>query len=185
MCLGSILSVIFIGTDVGHALLIFQTSPLHVRIDGSLETVRPLLPPEGQCFQNIQNRRSGACGTVPGVRRRSRSTFQDGKLGPTEITFCSSPKIILRIVLTLILMQEEMAHICLWGNASDLSFSLQGDANVLQETHHRTDANKNILVVGVLDRHPANLAFYVLERFSFRVGFNFKINSGTDRYYSR
>lgn len=78
-----------------------------------------------------------------------------------------------------------MAHICLWGNASDLSFSLQGNANVLQEKHHRTDANKNILVVGVLDRHPANLAFYVSERFSFRVGFNFKINSGTDRYYSR
>jgi len=42
-----------------------------------------------------------------------------------------------------------MAHICLWGNASDLSFSLQGDANVLQEKHHRTDAHKNILVVGV------------------------------------
>ena len=78
-----------------------------------------------------------------------------------------------------------MAHICLWGNASDLSFSLQGEANVLQEKHHRTDANKNILVVGLLDRHSANLAFYVLERFSFRVGFNFKINSGTDRYYSR
>ena len=40
-----------------------------------------------------------------------------------------------------------MAHICLWGNASDLSFSLQGDAMVLQEKHHRTNANKNILVV--------------------------------------
>jgi hypothetical protein len=40
-----------------------------------------------------------------------------------------------------------MAHICLWGNASDLSFSLQGDANTLQEKHHRTNANKNILVV--------------------------------------
>ena len=40
-----------------------------------------------------------------------------------------------------------MAHICLWGNASDLSFSLQGDAMILQEKHHRTDANKNILVV--------------------------------------
>jgi hypothetical protein len=51
-------------------------------------------------------------------------------------------------VLTLFPVQEEMAHICLWGNASDLSFSLQGDANVLQEKHHRTDANKNILVVG-------------------------------------
>ena len=49
-----------------------------------------------------------------------------------------------------------MAHICLWGNASDLSFSLQGDANVLQEKHHRTDANKNILVVGPF-RYGANL----------------------------
>jgi len=43
--------------------------------------------------------------------------------------------------------QEEMAHICLWGNASDLSFSLQGDASTLQEKHLRADANKNILVV--------------------------------------
>jgi hypothetical protein len=40
-----------------------------------------------------------------------------------------------------------MAHICLWGNASDLSFSLQGEASSLQENHLRTDANKNILVV--------------------------------------
>ena len=40
-----------------------------------------------------------------------------------------------------------MALICLWGNASDLSFSLQGDASNLQEKHLRADANKNILVV--------------------------------------
>jgi hypothetical protein len=40
-----------------------------------------------------------------------------------------------------------MVHICLWGNASDLSFALQGDASTLQEKHHRADANKNILVV--------------------------------------
>ena len=59
-------------------------------------------------------------------------------------------------MLTLFPVQEEMAHICLWGNASDLSFSLQGDANVLQEQHHRTDANKNILVVGPF-RYAANL----------------------------
>ena len=37
--------------------------------------------------------------------------------------------------------QEEMARICLWGNASDLSFALQGDIK------HRTDANRNVLVV--------------------------------------
>jgi hypothetical protein len=54
------------------------------------------------------------------------------------------------------LLFEEMAHICLWGNASDLSFSLQGDASVLQERHHRTDANKNILVVDPF-RYGANL----------------------------
>jgi hypothetical protein len=40
-----------------------------------------------------------------------------------------------------------MAHICLWGNASDLSFSLQGDASTLQEKHLRADAKNNILVV--------------------------------------
>jgi hypothetical protein len=40
-----------------------------------------------------------------------------------------------------------MAQICLWGNASDLSFALQGDVNVLQGKQHRTDANKNIIVV--------------------------------------
>ena len=47
-----------------------------------------------------------------------------------------------------------MAHICLWGNASDLSFSLQGDAMILQEKRHRTDANKNILVVSPRVRLP-------------------------------
>jgi hypothetical protein len=73
-----------------------------------------------------------------------------------KLLFVRHPKKFLRTVLTLFPVQEEMAHICLWGNASDLSFSLQGDANVLQEKHHRTDANKNILVVDPF-RYGANL----------------------------
>ena len=65
-----------------------------------------------------------------------------------------------------------MAHICLWGNASDLSFSLQGNAMILQEKHHRTDANKNILVVSPRIRlQPSNI---FLERFSECMGFDFK-----------
>jgi hypothetical protein len=52
--------------------------------------------------------------------------------------------------------KEEMAHICLWGNASDLSFALQGDVNVLQGKQHRTDANKNILVVSTLPAFQAD-----------------------------
>ena|SRR5271156_3860273 len=79
--------------------------------------------------------------------RGEHSTTDDS--AQQKLIFVRPPKKIFRTVLTLIFVQEEMAHICLWGNASDLSFSLQGDANILQDKHHRTDANKNILVVSL------------------------------------
>jgi hypothetical protein len=40
-----------------------------------------------------------------------------------------------------------MVHACLWGNASDLSFALQGDASVLQAKAYQKDADKYILIV--------------------------------------
>src|SRR5271170_5310304 len=88
MCLGSILSVIFTGSKVNQVALIFQSPPLHVRINRSLETLRSLLPPEGRRFQNVENGSFRTCGTIPRVCRGPWRTFHDGRLREAEISFC-------------------------------------------------------------------------------------------------